>query len=89
MTVFIHGDINNRVQDGFITLLPAADKVHMLGDKTKLSRIVAVPQVYRQTPLIVNLLEKTDEGTPSVTETTEREIALELLQFGRYFLCIF
>ena len=60
----------------------------MFGTKLKLSLIVTVPQEHRQPHLILNLLEKPDEGTPSVIDTKDREVAPEYMQFGRAFRCI-
>ena len=51
----------------------------------KLSCIVTEPQVHLRPRLIVNLLEKLDAGTPCVNNTTNRDVAPELLQFRRSF----
>ena len=53
--------------------------------KLNLSRIVEVPQVYRRPRIILNLLAQLNEGTLSVNETMEREIAPEYMQFGHSF----
>ena len=60
----------------------------MLGEKLKLSCIAEVPQAHLRPHLILNLPEKPDEGTTSVNDTTEREVAPELMQFGKAFPCI-
>ena len=44
-----------------------------------------MPQAHRRPCLILNLLAQPDSNTLSVNETTDREAALELLQFGRAF----
>ena len=53
------------------------------GNKLNLSHIVAVPQEHRMPRLILNLLEQSDEGRPSVNKTTNREVAPELTKLGR------
>ena len=83
MIVFIFGDMQHHVQDGFSILLPAADASALFGDKLKLSRIAAVPQDHQRPRLILNLMEQPHEGTPSVNGTTERKIYPESIQFGR------
>ena len=50
--------------------------------------MAVVPQAYRQPCLILNLLESPDKGTPSVNGVTNREVAPELIQFGRDFFGI-
>ena len=57
----------------------------MFGEQLKLSRIAAVPQAQRRPRLILNLLTPPDKETPSVNDTTDREIAPESMQFGRAF----
>ena len=44
---------------------------------------MAVPQSHRRPRLILNLSAQTDSYMPSVNDTTNREAAPELLQFGR------
>ena len=83
--MFVRGEIQSRIKDGFIIILPVADAVQLFGEKLKLSRIVLVPQSHRHTCLILNLSTKSDVGMPSVNDTTNREAAPELLQFGRAF----
>ena len=73
------------MQDGFSILLPEEDVVRMFRENLKLSCIVAVPQVQHQTRLILNLSGKLDEGTPGVNDITDREVAPELMLFGRAF----
>ena len=54
----------------------------------KLSRIAMVPQEHRRPCLILNLLAQPDSDTPSVKDTTNREAAPDLMQFGRVYPCI-
>ena len=79
MTAFIWGEIQQRIKDGFIILLPAAYTIRLFGDNLKLSRIAAVPQTHCLLHLVLNLLAQSDSGTPSVNETTNREAAPESL----------
>ena len=44
-----------------------------------------MPQAHCHPRLILNLSAQPDSCTPSANETTDREAALELLQFGRAF----
>ena len=44
MKVFIHGEIIQRVQDGFSVLILAADAVRVFGGKLNMSYITVVPQ---------------------------------------------
>ena len=81
--VFICGDMQWRVQDGLIILLPALDAVQTFGEKIKLSCIAAVPQPHQRPHLILDFLEKPDEGMPSVNNTANMEVSPELIQFGR------
>ena len=57
----------------------------MFGEKLKLSRIAVVLQAQRRPPLILNLSAIPDKETPSVNNTTDREITLDSMQFGRAF----
>ena len=82
MSGFIKGEMQRRVQDGFSILLPVADAVRIFGVKLKHSRITLVPQANIRLRLILNLLENPNKGTPSVKKTTDREVTLELMQFG-------
>ena len=70
------------MQDGFSILFPETDTVRLFREKLKLSQITAVPQEHRRLQIILTLLEKINEGTTSVNETTVRESALESMQFG-------
>ena len=88
MIVFIHGELHQHGKYGFSILLSAADTVRVLGENLKLSRIATVPKEYRRTRLIINMLAQPEERTPTVNETTVREIAPELMQFVRAFLHI-
>ena len=85
MTEFIHGELHQRVQDGFSTLFSKADVVRIFGKNLKLSRIAAVPQEHRRPRLILNLLAQPNKGMQSVNDTTVREIAPESMQFGCAF----
>ena len=85
MNAFVRGEMQQRIKDGFIILLPAADVIQIFGEKLKLSRIVAVPQAHRRPRLILNLSAQPDSDTPSANDTTNREAAPESLQFGRAF----
>ena len=85
MVSFVRGELRRRVQDGFIILLSAEDAVQLFGEKLKLSRIAAVLQAQRRPRLIMNFLAPPDKDTPSVTNTTDREIDPESMQFGRAF----
>ena len=68
-----------------MALLPVADAMRLFGERRKLSHITAVPQAHRRLRLILNLSAQPDLDTLSVNETTDREAALESLQFGRAF----
>ena len=57
----------------------------MFGEHLKYSRIAAVPQDQHRPRQILNLLAAPDKETPSVNNTTDREIAPESMQFGRAF----
>ena len=63
------------IQDGFGTLLPAADTLRMFGSRLNLFCIAAVPQAHLQPRLILNLLVKPDKGMPSLNDTTDRKVA--------------
>ena len=52
MEVFIYREIQQRIHDGFSTLLPTMDAVRIFGEKPKLSRIVVVPEAHRRLGLI-------------------------------------
>ena len=51
----------------------------------KLSSIAAVPLAYPRLRLILNLLAQTVSYMSSVNKTTNREVASELLKYGRVF----
>ena len=59
--------------------------VGLFGENLKMSCIVEVPQEHHRPCLILNLSAQPDEGTPSVKNTTDREVAPESMQFGRAF----
>ena len=77
--------MQRRSQDDFSILLPAEDAVLLFGERLNISRITEVPQLYCQLCFILNLPAQPDKGTPSVNGTTNREIVLELVQFGQVF----
>ena len=81
MKTLICGKIRQNVQDRFSILLPAADVVRLFGDKLKLSRITTVPQENLRPRLILNLSAQPDDRTPSVNDTTDREVAPEPIKF--------
>ena len=83
MVGFIRGEMQGRVQDGYSIILPTDDAVHIFGESLKLSHITAVPQSHHQPRLILNLSENSDKVMPSVNNTTDRDIALEKIHFGR------
>ena len=61
-----------RLQYGFSILFPVEEAVWVFGENLKITRIAAVPHAHRQLCLILNLSEKTGEGTPIVNDTTDR-----------------
>ena len=77
------------MRGGFSILLPTADLVGVSKKKLKLYQITAPPQEHFQPLLILILSEKTNEGTTIVNGTADKEVALESVQFGRTFPCIF
>ena len=85
MVRFILGELRRQIQDGFSILLSAQDAVRLFGKKLKLSHIAAVPQAQLRQRLILNLEALSDKETPSVNDTTDREIAPESMQFERAF----
>ena len=85
MTTFIRGEMQRRIKDGFSILLPAADVIQLFGARLELSRIAAVPQAHCSPRLILNLSAQPDSDTPSFNKTTNREAALESLQFSWSF----
>ena len=88
MKTFIRGEMQWSIKDGFSILLPAADAIRLFGENLNISCITAVPQAHCRLRLILNLLSHPESDTSSVNETTDREAALESLQFGRAFPCI-
>ena len=85
MKEFIRKDMRQRVRDGFSILFPAEEAVKLFRDNLKLFHITAVPQEHQRPRLILNLWAQPYEGTTSVNDTTDREVALELMQFGSAF----
>ena len=77
--------MQQRVQDGFRILLPAADAVRLFGDNMKLYCIAAVSQDNHSPRLITNLLAQPNEGTPIVNNTKYMEVAPESMLFGLAF----
>ena len=75
MVSFIQGELRRWIQDGFSILLSVEDAVRLFGEQLKLSRITAVPQAQSRPRLILNLSAPPDKETPSVNDTTDREIA--------------
>ena len=75
--------MQRRTKYGFSILLPETDAIRLFGERLKISLIAVVTQAHLRLGLILNLLAQQDSGTPIVNETTNREAALELLQFGR------
>ena len=84
-TYLIWGEMQRSIKDGFSTLFPTADTIRLFGERLKLSRIAAVPQANFRLRLILNLSAQPDSDMPSVNDTTNREAAPELLQFGWAF----
>ena len=80
MVGFIWGDMQRRVKD--------KGSVRMFGERLKIYRIAAVPQLQRSLHIILNLSAQPDTGTPTVNKNTDREIVLESMQFGRVLPCI-
>ena len=85
MTSFVRGELRRRIKDGFSILLPVADAMQLFGRRLNLSRIVAVPQSHRRPCLVLNLSMQPYSDTIGVNETTNREAAPDLLQFGWAF----
>ena len=77
MTEFTRRDMRQHVRDGFIVLLPETVVVGVFGGNLKLPRIAKASQDHRRTRPILNLTEKSDEGTPNVDDTIEREVVPE------------
>ena len=57
----------------------------MFREKLNLSHIASVPQTQHRPYLILNSSAPPNKETPSVNDTTDREIAPEPIQFGRVF----
>ena len=57
--------------------------MRLFGKNLKLSHIQTVPQSQRRPRLILNFSSPTNKEIPSVNDTTDREIALKLIHFGR------
>ena len=63
------------VRDGFSILISAADGVQMFRGEFKLICIAAVFQEHLWPHLLLNLSSNPNEGTPSVKDTTDKEVA--------------
>ena len=87
MVRFIQGELQRWVQYVFRILLSAEDAVQLFGEKLKISRITAIPQTQRSPRLILNLSAQLNKDTPSVNDTTVREIYRQSMQFGRELPC--
>ena len=85
MVGFIREEMQRMVHDGFRTLFPVEYGVLVFRENLKISRIVAVPQANLQLRLILNLLSQPDKVTPSINDTTDRDIEPESMQFGQAF----
>ena len=83
MNVFIWGEMQRRIKDGFNILLPVVDIIRLFGEKLKLFRVAKVIQAHHRLHLILNLSAHPDANKPSVNESTDRETTPDLLQFGR------
>ena len=79
--------MHQRLNGHFNIFLPVADVVRIFGERLNLSCIAAVPQGQPEPCLIFNILEQTDTCIPSVNETTDIEIAPELMQLMNAFPC--
>ena len=85
MTSFIHGEMWQCVRDEFSIIFTDTYAVSLFGDTLKLSHIEMVSQEHHRPHLILNLPAQPDEGTPGVNDTTDREVVLESIKFGRAF----
>ena len=85
MDAFICVDMWQPMRYGFRILLPASYLFRVFGDNLKLSHIAVVPQEHRMMRLILTLLGKPNEVTPSLKDTTDREVAPDSMEFGRAF----
>ena len=85
MVAFICRDMRQIVRDGIHILLPFPDVVRMFGYKLKLSRTTVFPQEHHTPHLIINLLSKPDDSTPSVNRNTGREVEPESMNCGSTF----
>ena len=74
-----------RIKDSFSILLLVADVIQIFGERLKLPRIAVVPEAYLCPRLILNLPAQRDSDNLSVNQTTNREVAQELLQFDQAF----
>ena len=87
MTSIVRGEIHWKTKEGFSILLLPADAIRLFGERLKLYCITAAPQEHCCPRLILNMLAQPDSDTPCVNDTTDKEAALEPLQFGRAFPC--
>ena len=65
--------------------MSAKNAVQLFRENLKISRIAAVPQAKRRHCLILNLSATPDKENTSFNDTTDMEIALESMKFGRSF----
>ena len=85
MTALIHGEMRQRVQDGFIIFFSLAYEVRLFRENLKLYRITDIPQDHHRPHLILNLSTNSYEGTPNINDTTDREVAPESMEYGRSY----
>ena len=85
MTALIHGEMRQRVQDGFIIFFSLAYEVRLFRENLKLYRITDIPQDHHRPHLILNLSTNSYEGTPNINDTTDREVAPESMESGRSY----
>ena len=78
-------EMGRNVQDGFLILLTVTNVVRVSWDRLKLSCIMAIPQEHRRPRLKLNLLDQPNEGASSINDTTERDVAPDLMHFWRTF----
>ena len=88
MAAFVRGEMRQSVRYALRILLLVTGTFRLFGGMLKLSRISAVPQKHRRPLRILNLSEKPNVGTPSVNNTTDREVTYELMYFVHAFSCV-
>ena len=85
MVSFIQERLQRRVQGGFSILLSAEENVRVLRENLNLSCIASVPQDQRRPRKFLNLSAQHDKETPSVNNTTDRNIDLDSMRCWRSF----